>query len=86
MPSCPESEKIPEIQQIEILNAQQELIDKLLLKGESKPLEGKIETDENFGYIAELVGQDCLNAIAGEIAQAVKKALKKVQTYKTCMS
>jgi hypothetical protein len=43
------------------------MLTQLLPKGESKPLEGKIETNDRFGYIAELVAYSAVQDLAAEI-------------------
>lgn len=69
-----EKEKLLTMQQLDVLKAQQGMMSQLLPKGESKPLEGKIETNDRFGYIAEVVAYSAVEEMAAEITAALTKS------------
>lgn len=60
--------------QLTIATKWRELIDKLLPTGETKPLEGKVETDEKFGYVAQLVAHRALSELAGEVVEQLTRS------------
>lgn len=44
-------------------------------KGDSKPIEGKIDANEKFGYVAELVAYHSMRQCASKIAQQINEKL-----------
>jgi hypothetical protein len=67
-----EERRLLDTQQLQLLAAQQELIGKILPAGQSKPLEGKIEAGDTFGYISDLVATRALGWLADDILAAIK--------------
>jgi hypothetical protein len=70
-----EAQKILATQQLEIVKAQQGLLSQLLPKGESKPLEGKVDTGDKFEALGELVAHRALANLGGHLAKHIAKLL-----------
>lgn len=72
-----ELEKLVEIKELEksYAEAQKATIETMFPKGETKPLEGKITTDEKFGYIARLVSYQAMRERAKAVGDEINKKL-----------
>ncbi|MBN1191908.1 MAG: hypothetical protein JXA46_19305 [Dehalococcoidales bacterium] len=67
-----DKQKLIETQQLDLVKSQSDLIGQIIPRGETKPLEGKIETNDKFGYLAEQVAYSSLKGIADKIADNLK--------------